>query len=58
MSSVELIPAGLPARAQDGVLPSPAAGIATFSLQLEGAEAKWHGYFNIAIVLRLTALLV
>lgn len=50
MSSVELTPAGLPARAQDGVLLNPAAGIATFSLQLEEAEAKWHGYFNIAIV--------
>lgn len=58
MSAVGLIPAGRPARAQGGDLPSPAENVATFSLQLDEAEVKRHGYFIIAIGLKLTVLFV
>lgn len=56
MCAVGLIPADRPARAQGGDLPSPAANVATFSLQLDEAEAKRLGYFIIAIGLKLTVL--
>lgn len=60
MSAVGLIPAGQHARVQGSDLPSPfqAANVATFSLQLDDADAKRHGYFIIAIGLRLIVLFV
>lgn len=56
MSAVGLFPAGRLVRAQGGDLPSPAANVATFSLQLDEAEAERHGYFIIAMGLKLTVL--